>query len=150
MRMRTKVLGAALAMSVTLLIASPARADDLPPGEEVRDFIGAEQFFAEPRMLGDGWQKAVTAARAAWTRFVSSSTLAVDTALLEKASRPRRNPWPGLLRATVMGDRLHTTPRLELKLMPVALAPVDVVVDDGRGFSGVVVGARLTLPWMVP
>lgn len=159
MRFSTTVLGASLGALISLSTTSAASAQGkgIPLKEPPRDFIGAEQFFAEPAVLGDGWQKAVTAALEAWRSAVSPAARAVDAAVIERASRPLPKPAPVVFRpvspvipARAAGGVDAPSPRFDVELGPVALVPASVVSGDGRGLVGVVPGFTLRLPWMIP
>jgi len=145
--MRSQMLGATLAATVLLLAAPSAMAQDLPPKEEMRDFIGVDRFFAGSRMLGDVWLEVVTVALDTVKQLSTLPQPAVEI-----ADRPLPKPVPWEVAFRVHLSARHDTSadyKLVIEPAPIAIEPCSTAVD-AHGFAGIVPGAKMTLPWMSP
>jgi hypothetical protein len=152
MRFHAYVLAAAMAAPI-LAASAPARAQQpvhdearaaMPPKPEVPDFIDPQQFFARSRVLGDAWSRAVGAVIDTMKRLVDAERVAARQTL---APPPQRQiPWqltPAPWRETPATTRV-------VAFGPMPVQPVTESAYDTRGERAALLGAQVTMPWMVP
>jgi hypothetical protein len=146
MRFRAYVLVLA-ALSTTL----PAKAQEsggvasaaLPRKPEAPHFIGAEQFFAESKVLGDAWSRAVGAVFDTMKRLAELGRITEGQVL---RGPPPPIPW----QVSAPGQREAAPTTRVVAFAPLRIEPVTEAAADTRGEHALLLGAQVTLPWMVP
>lgn len=156
MRTRVSIVTASLLGIMAML---PCRAASAEEPERYVDGLGVEKTTTPPMVvfsppLEPGWWRAITAALDGMRglrgrRIPPAAAKQVDLHLAsERPDRPLR--WQELPPVT-----RRSPYRLELRLgpvhgMPVQVEPLTASIVDLRGESGELLGAWMTLPWLVP
>jgi hypothetical protein len=156
MKMRARFLGTALGAAAALLLASagaaaqPTRAGEKVeasvPSEAKRETIDVQAFVPSPKVLGDAWFKALTAALEAMRRAAELERLAATSTLVPPAPRPRPAAWPSP--PASIDARAEPSPSVQAR--PVPFVPPIRAASDVRGEQAILLGAVVKLPWMVP
>jgi len=155
MKTQTSMLAASLLGALAMLPCRVASAQ----GAEVRvDGIGAERTTAPALFLSSlepGWWQAITERLDAMRglrgrRIPPSAARQVDLPIVSATPPKAAALWQASLPPTQASPHLLALRFGPVDGMPVGIAPVTVSTTDGRGESGELLGARVTLPWLVP